>query len=241
MSTASVADHMMKQLSFVLLVGLAACSKTSDPAQKGSGKATESAPAADDKLAGVLPAKAPPAFAAWDLPARAKAWQGAHVVDGLAYEIAGTVAKVWDGTAEKKLTFTLESPCSAKLMEKSADGSESGSVATFTLKGGKLVAGLGEAGSRKGKSAIACVGGQVLTLDDAGTCLAWSSMFEWKSEPGTCAFAQQGGKEVFTAKVNNSDTTLVVDGDALMTEQLVNAHSSDFPDYAAAKAALAKK
>jgi len=204
-------------------------------------KASEPAPVSDE-LAAVLPKAAPSAFAAWDLPARAKAWQGAWVTEAslgspMALEIKGAVAKTWDGKAEKTLAFELESPCSAKLVENS-DGGSSSTTSHFTLRNGALVEGLGDAGSRKDKTAVACISNAVLTLDESGTCLSWDSMFDkWKSEPATCGFAQKEGKEVFTAKVNGMDVTLLIDGDALLSEQLAKASAAHHPDFAAAKAA----
>ena len=80
-----------------------------------------------------MPKKAPGAFASWDLPARVKAWQGAWVSEQslgfpTAVEVKGATAATWDGKAEKHLSFELESPCSAKLMEHAADGSSAGTT-----------------------------------------------------------------------------------------------------------------
>lgn len=239
----------MKLLASLLLITATltttACKKDDKDAAKAgaapAAKGTEPAPV-NDELAAALPKQAPPAFAAWDLPARAKAWQGAWVTEAslgspIAYEIKGAAATSWDGKAEKQLSFELESPCSAKLTEHTASGS-SGTTSHFTLRNGALVTGLGDAGSRKGRTAVACISNEVLTLDEAGTCLSWSAMFDrWKSEPGTCGFAQKDGKEVFTAKVNGMDTTLLVDGDALLSDQLSKTFAAHHPDFAAAKAA----
>lgn len=239
---------MNKLLAALLLVtATSACKKEDKPADKpGVAAKSEEGPAADDPLAAVLPKRAPAEFSAWDLPARAKAWQGAWVSEQslgspLAYEIAGAVVKTWDGKAEKTLAFELESPCSAKIIEKSAGGSSS-TTSHFTLKNGALVEGLGDAGSRKGKSAVACISNEVLTLDESGKCLSWSSMFDkWSSEPATCGFATKDGKEVFTAKVNGRDTELLIDGDALLSEQLAKKSAAKQADWATAKAAVAPR
>lgn len=217
--------------------------KTSGADKPGVAAKTDEAPGVSDELAAVLPKHAPAEFAAWDLPARAKAWQGAWVSEAAlgspqAMEIKGAMVTTWDGKAEAKLAFELESPCSAKLVEKSAGGSSS-TTSHFTLKNGALVEGLGDAGTRKGKSAVACISNQVLTLDDSGKCLSWSSMFDkWESEAATCGFATKDGKEVFTAKVNGMDTVLMIDGDALLSEQLAKKSSAKQADWAAAKAAV---
>lgn len=205
---------------------------------------TDEAPPVSDELAAVLPKRPPAEFTAWDLPARAKAWQGAWVSEAAlgvpeAVEIKGAVAKSWNGKVEKTLSFQLESPCSAKFTETLADGSTTGTVSKFTLKNGALVTGLGDAGTRKGKTAVVCVSNQVLTLDESGKCIAWTYMFDKAdSEPGTCALATKDGKEVFTAKVNGMDIELAIDGDAIMSEQLAKKSAAKHPDFAAAKAAV---
>lgn len=240
------ASRMKKLIATALLfTAVTACKKeeksTDKPGVAPVAK-SEEAPVSDE-LAAVLPKHAPAEFAAWDLPARAKAWQGAWVSEASlgspqAMEIKGAVVTTWDGKAEKKLAFELESPCSAKLIEKSESGSSS-TTSHFTIKGGALVEGLGDAGTRKGKAAVACVSNQVLTLDESGKCMSWSSMFDkWESEAATCGFAMKDGKEVFTAKVNGMDTELLIDGDALMSEQLSKTSAAKQADWTAAKAAV---
>ncbi len=248
----------MKTITLVLLsasLAASACKKDAADATPGSPatgstatKPTDkpAAPAGDDPLAAV-PSNLPAPFAAWDLPARAKAWQGAWVSEqslgfAQATEIKGANAKTWDGKAEKTLVFALESPCSATFTEKSSDGSSQSTTTHFTVKDGKLIEGLGDAGTRKGKAAIACVSDKILALDDAGACVAWTNDFgHWASGPSTCALAQKDGKDVFTAKVNGADYELLVDGDALMSDQLAHKSSAAYPDFAAAKAARDKK
>ena len=244
----------MKMLLFVSLtaaLAAPACSKDAAKAADSAGKAADSpapaaAPSAADPAA-AIPTDLPAPFAAWDLPARAKAWQGAWVSEqslgfGVATEIKGAAVTTWDGKAEKHLTFQLESPCSAKLVEASSGGGTSSTTSHFTLRAGKLVEGLGDAGSRKGKTAIACVSDKILLLDESGTCTTWENDFgRWKSEPGTCGFAQKDGKEVFTAKIRDSAYELQIDGDALLSAQLAGHSSAPFPDFAAAKAARDKK
>ena len=86
---------------------------------------------------------------------------------------------------------------------------------------------------------MACIADQVLTLDETGTCVSWSSMFDkWQSEAATCGFATKDGKEVFTAKVNGTTTELLIDGDALLTEQLAKKSAVKQADWTAAKAAV---
>lgn len=225
----------MKRLALVLVV---AC---------GSSKDADPKPTSNKKPDPVMPDKpdtTPAAFKAWDLAARAKAWQGAWVVDhggpALAIEVKGDQVTQWDGKAEKHLTFAVESPCSATFAEHKPDGSTETITTSYTLKAGKVVTGLGDAGSRNGKTAVACVSNKILVLDDTGKCVAWESFMGWKSEPAECGFSQKDGKEVFTAKVHGSDSTLQIDGDALMSEQLAGRSAPSFPDFAAAKAARDK-
>jgi hypothetical protein len=225
-------------------LALVACKKDTATTPPAAGDVAAK-PAAGDSppaSAAAIPANLPAAFAAWDLPARAQAWQGAWVSEqslgfAEAFMIAGTTATSWDGKVEKKLGFALESPCSARFSESSGGGTSS-TTTHFTLVGGKLVEGLGDAGSRKGKTAIACVSDQILTLDEAGACTAWEMHFErWESTPATCALVQKDGKDAFTAKVHDADYSLIADGDALLSDQLAHKSSAAFTDFAAAKAA----
>lgn len=185
-------------------------------------------------------------FAAWDMAGRRAAFAGAHLTPGdmigtwAAWEVQGTRVKVWDGTAEKTYDLAVKSPCEVEVIEVSAGGSSS-TTHHYTLKGGQLIMGLGDAGSRKGPEAIACISNAVVTLDASGHCLQWkASMFDkgkYESQPGQCAWVKEGDKELFAATVNGSETRLLVDGDALLTDQLQTTHSQKLPDFAAAKAA----
>lgn len=188
-------------------------------------------------------------FGAWDMAARRAAFAGAHLAPGdylgawVAWDVQGTKVKVWDGTAEKTYDLAVKSPCEVEVIEAS-DGGSSSTTHHYTLKGGQLgqlVMGLGDAGSRKGPEAVACISNAVVTLDASGHCLQWKeSMFDkgkYESQPGTCAWVKDGDKELFAATVNGSETRLVVDGDALLTEQLQTTHSEKMADFAAARAA----
>jgi hypothetical protein len=185
-------------------------------------------------------------FAAWDMAARRAAFQGAHVGPGdsagqwQAWNIEGTKITTWDGTAEKTLELDVISPCEAKIVEESAGGSSS-TTHHYTLQDGKLVTGLGDAGSRKGPEAIACVSNAIFTVDAKGTCTEWEApMFdkgEYKQKPATCGFKQDGDKEVFAVTNNGYESKLEVHGDALMSQQLAQTHSEKVADFAAAKTA----
>ncbi len=204
-----------------LLTTTAACSKKDEPAKgqgSAAGKVTDVPAPAKSKDTGP--------YAAWDMDARRAAFQGAHVTtDGKAWNVAGDKVAVWDGAAEQPLGFEVQSPCEVRVTETSADGSSSSTISHYTLK------------------AVACISNQSLVLDAQGTCTAWEHdafMKRWKSEPATCGFAKDGDKEVFRATVNGHETTLVIDGETMWSEQLASTHSQKPADYAAAKAALAK-
>lgn len=230
---------------FTLLVTLtslslaAACDKD-DAAGRAATKTTEAAER--------LPADQPSGpWAAWDMAARRAALQGAHVVPGNAlgtwhaWNVTGDKVTIWDGTAEKTLELSVASPCEVTTTERSPDGSSSGTTSHFTLQGGKLIKGLGDAGSRRGPEAVACISNKVFTLDAKGTCLEWErSMFKdgaYKSKPAECGWKQKGDVETFIASVHDRTTELEVHGDALLSGQLARTHSEKVADFAAAKAA----
>ncbi len=199
-------------------------------------------PAVPDWRIAVLPVNAPAEFAAWDMPGRAQAWQGVWLSQPglgffLAIEVVGTRVTSWDGSVEKTMEFALESPCSAKFIENSSAG-QSSSTTHFTVKAGKLLAGLGDAGSRKGNAAIVCASNVILVLDDTGTCTQYTPSFgNYNRAVGKCALRTQAGVEVFAARVNGVDLELLVDGDVIYSAQLGNMPDRSFADFAAAKAA----
>jgi hypothetical protein len=147
---------------------------------------------------------------------------------------------IWDGKEEKTFDFKVISPCEAKVTEKSAGGSSS-TTTHYTLQDGKIVKGLGDAGSRRGAEAVACISNKIFTVDAKGACTEWSSsMFDdgkYEQKPGTCGFKKDGDKEVFAATNDGYETKLGVYGDALLSEQLAREHSEKVADFAAAKTA----
>ena len=233
----------MKHLVIALAL-FTACKKSEKTEPSSSAKPTADMPAGKSGAAPAGP------FGAWDMPARQAAFQGAHVAPGSAlgmweaWEVAGDKVTTWDGKTEKKLEFKLISPCEVKITEKS-DGGSSSTTHHYTLLDGKIVTGLGNAGSRKGPEAVACVSNAIFTVDAKGTCTEWSPpMFDdgkYEQKPGTCGFKKDGDKEVFVATVNGSESTLEVHGDALLSQQLAGSHSEKVADFAAAKAARETK
>src|SRR5688572_19130553 len=152
----------MKTFLIAALVSAAGCDKK---AADGKGSAKVGADPSKTAMAHV--GKMPAAFASWDMAARHKAWQGAWAGDGgglgnkAAWQIAGTQVTYVDSRGEKTYELAVDSPCTAKMVEKAADGSSSSTTSVYTLKDGQLVTGLGDAGQKKGDTAIVCGGGDV--------------------------------------------------------------------------------
>lgn len=213
-------------------------------AQVARGSVIDAAAATDalDWRLAVLPVNPPVSFAAWDMPGRAQAWQGAWLSQPgagffVAIEVAGANVIRWDGKVENRLFFALESPCSAKFIERSTAG-ESSSTTHFTMRAGKLLAGLGDAGSRNDNAAIVCASDVILVLAKNGICTEVTPSFgKYNSAPGKCALRRKAGVEVFTATVHGSELELIVDGDAIYSKQLGTTPDQGFADFAAAKAA----
>jgi hypothetical protein len=230
-------------LCFTITATAGAACKKDDPAQTGG-----AAPAGDEPAPGA--AAETGLFAGWDLAGRRAALQGAHVTPGNSYGtwhawyVDGDQVTVWDGAQEKTLELSVPSPCEVKVTERTGSGS-SWSVTHFTLRKGVPVMGLGDAGSRRGEEAIACVSNRIVTRDASGACTEWKrSGFDdgpYESKPGTCAFVQDGERELFTIALDEYEARLWIDGDALLSEQLARTHSEKVGDYGAAKAARDQK
>jgi hypothetical protein len=231
-------SKLLITLVSVVPLSLAACKKDSGGGES-SGAAGAKAKAGESGGGGQ--------WGAWDMAARKAAFQGAHVAPGgsiglwEAWNVEGTKVTVYDGKAETVAELEVVTPCEATFRVTSPDGSSSGTTHHYTIEAGQLVIGLGDAGSRKGNTAVACISNKIVTLDASGTCLAWEQdMFEktkYESSPATCSFGKDGDKEVFKATVNGYETSLEVHGDALYTEQLAKVHNEKAADWAAAKAA----
>lgn len=89
------------------------------------------------------------------------------------------------------------------------------------MKAGKLWAGLGDAGSRKGKAAVVCAANVMLVLDESGRCTQYTPNFgNYRESAGHCALRSKAGGEVFTATVDGVAIELLVDGDAIYSTQL---------------------
>jgi hypothetical protein len=146
-----------------------------------------------------------------------------------ALDIKGDGAKAFDGKTEIPLGFELDSPCTASFKQPITEGAMKGGTSThtkqFLIKDGKVLAGEGAVGMRKGKAAIACMIGmdKLATLDDKGVCKSWSNMLDkWSSKDTTCAWSNEGGKDVLTIGTGNWSKKLIADGDFLMNEQFAD-------------------
>jgi hypothetical protein len=219
-------------------VSTTACKGKSKTGSEATGSGSAAAPVPIVTDASLVPTIPPGGLGT----ARVDAWQGAWLTQPgigffVAIDVVGNKVTSWDGKADKTLWLQIESPCSARLIEKSSAG-ESSTTTHYTLKDGKLLSGLGDAGARRGKAAIACVSNAILVLDESGKCSEWSVGFgEYKEAVGTCALQTKGDKQQFTATVNGMKVALTVDGDAIYSDQLGQKPDQHFGDFAAAKAA----
>jgi hypothetical protein len=220
-------------LSFCVAGALTGCKKTDNQDPPASKTAEGNKPAMDKPAASY-----PAAFDAWDMASRNAAWQGAWAGDGgslgwkAAWQITGDQIDYFDGKGEKHMTFALESPCTAKFAQTGKNGTE-WTVTTYTINNGQLITGLGDAGQKKGDQAVVCGGGKIFTVDAKG-CTEWEENFgKMESKPGDCGFAKDG----FHYKSYGNDTTLLVDGDTIWSDQLKATHATKHPDLAAARKA----
>lgn len=231
---------------FGVVLLLAACGKGGDAGKGGGG--------------GNLPAE----MSGFGAANASEVWQGAWTTrmnlsdtiklsDGLvAIDIKGDGAKAWDGKKEIPLGFELDSPCTATFKQPITEGAMKGGTSShtkqFVIKDGKLLAGEGAAGMRKGKTAVVCTIGMdtVHTIDDKGACKKWSNMMDrWRGSDEKCAWSQEGGKDVLTVGDGSWSHKLIADGDFLMDEQFSDqikksVHTKQ-ASFDAAKAALTAK
>lgn len=208
----------------VVVAFAAACGgKKDDGAGGGSGGGGDS---------GDMPAE----FSAWMPKGATEAWAGAHssrlmygggstmsmAGNPVALQITGGTAKVFDGNKEAELEFAIDSPCGVVFREKGKDGSTRYYHKNFLVRDGKLLAGDGAVGYRKGKTALVCTSGMdgVFVVDDKG-CKAFRQRFgdKWESEAKKCAWSSENGKDVVTLGEGDWARKLVADGDYLISDQ----------------------
>lgn len=178
-------------------------------------------------------------FAAFDFAAAKQAWQGAWVLEGevigsrVAWLVEGDRVRIFDGQSERELGFSVYSPCQVTTTDADAGVT---TYTSFTFVGEQLHAGLGSSGTVAGESVIVCDSGQTYVLTGA-TCAAWTEMFDdWKSEPASCKVEGQGPERKFVV----DDRSIAFLGErSLGTEQMKANVARKFPNFEAAKAALA--
>jgi hypothetical protein len=178
-------------------------------------------------------------FAAFDFAAAKQAWQGAWLLEGerigrrVAWLVEGERVRVFDGQAEKQLGFTVYSPCQVTTTDEDAGVT---TYTNFLFVGEQLHAGLGSSGTVAGEAVIVCDGGKTYVLI-GDTCAAWSEMFDdWKSEPASCKLEGQGPERKF---VIGDRSIAFLGDDAIGTDQMKGNVASKYPNFEAAKAALA--
>jgi len=185
-------------LVVAVLAALPACKKD----ESKSGETSTSGEKSAAKAPAPPAAKGP--FEAWDMDARRAAWKDQPL-------------------ATPGATREIISPCESKETVIGADGSKMGTITHYTLRDGKLVHGLGDAGAKKGNEAIACISNALFVLDASGTCTQWDDPWnegKYDKTPATCGFSADGTK--FTATLRGHDYELLVQGDALLSEQLAS-------------------
>lgn len=183
----------------------------------------------------------PAELGAWTPKGAVDAWQGAWTTRMnlsemirmgdfvVALDIKGEGAKAFDGKTEYPLGFEIDSPCTASFKQAITEGSLKGGTSShtkqFVIKDGKLLAGEGAAGMRKGKAAVVCTIGMdsIHTIDDKGACKKWSNTFDrWSSKDQKCAWTAENGKDVLTVGEGTWSTKLTADGDLLMNDQFAD-------------------
>lgn len=178
-------------------------------------------------------------FGAFDFEAAKAAWQGSWVLEGeaagnqVAWMIDGDALVEFDGEQERKLEFSIYSPCQVAYTDTEAGVT---TYKSFVLVDDALHTGLGSAGLVVGDATIACTGGKVYVLR-GDSCEAWSEMFDdWKSKPAACKVEGEGEDRTFVA--DGRELPFVSDT-ALATVQLQGKIAVKHPNFNAAKAALA--
>ena len=174
---------------------------------------------------------------------RQAAWQGAWSGDvgGIgnkgAFEVRGNKATVVDKKGTSEMTFSVDSPCTARFSHTDDSGLTSWTSVVYTLQAGKLVTGSGMAGSRDGERAVFCNGFTVFT-HDGKTCTAWSELFgETTSATGSCGIRSDGDTEVFFYAESGRGYSFPIEGDLIWSDQLKRNHATPHADLAAAKTA----
>lgn len=178
-------------------------------------------------------------FASFDFEAAEASWQGSWTLEGevlgkqVAWMIDGKQLVEFDGSKERKLEFSLYSPCQVTYTDTDAGVTV---YKSFTFVRETLHAGLGSAGTVAGDSVIVCDGGKTYVLEGE-QCQSWSEMFgDWKSEAASCKIEGEGAERKF---VVDGREIPFIDDVALGSTQMQRNVATKHPNFEAAKAALA--
>ena len=177
-------------------------------------------------------------FAGFDFAGAEAAWQGSWVLDGeggkqVVWMIDGASLVEFDGSAERKLEFAIYSPCQVTYTDTDKGVT---TYKSFVQVGDVLHTGLGSSGTVAGDATIVCTGGKTYVLRGE-SCEAWSEMFDdWKSKPAECKIEGEGDTRKFVA---GGSEVPFVSALALATTQLQRKVATQYPNFDAAKAALA--
>jgi hypothetical protein len=218
-------------LAGLLVVG---CGKKDDkPEEAPSGERTKEPVPETPKDAPKGP------FAQFDFGAAEAGWQGSWVLEGdvagkqVAWMIDGKQLVEFDGSKERKLEFSIYSPCQVAYTDTDAGVTV---YKSFVFVGDELHAGLGSSGTVVGDSTIVCAGGKTYVLT-GDTCEAWSEMFDdWKSEAAECKVEGEGAERKFV--VDGREIPFLGEA-ALGTVQMKANVATKHPNFEAAKQALA--
>ncbi len=180
-------------------------------------------------------------FAGFDLGAIKTRLEGAWVLGGSslgkkeAWQVSGSEVTVYDGKSEKKHELSLVAPCYGKLTCEEGGGTTS-NYFTFAFDGDTLYKGLGQAGLKKGDTIVACISGEIFTLQD-GKCQKWKeSMFGDKLKSADAECALEG--DVFKAKTRSGESELEIEGTVLLNQQMAKNQAVKTTDFAEAKSKI---
>jgi hypothetical protein len=221
---------------FALLLVLALAGAGCDKKDKESG--TEPGPAGKPAGAKHDTSAAGGPFAGFDLDAAKSKLEGTWVLGGSvlgrkeAWQVNGSEVTVYDGKSEKKYQMSLVAPCYGKLTREEGGGTTS-TYFTFAFDGDTLYKGLGQAGIKKGDSVVACISGEIFTLQ-GGTCQKWKeSMFGDKLKSSEAECSLEG--DVFKAKTRTGESELKLKGAVLLNQQMEKNQAIKTADFAEAK------
>lgn len=172
------------------------------------------------------------------MPATAhQLWQGAWLLQladdapPVAVDVRGDKAVLFDGVDEKQVEFRVIEPCAV------AFGSQE---IQFVIDAGKIRAGRGAAGMRKGTDAIVCGDGrdpgapeEGVYLVEGNRCATWKrdanslgatlGSAAWSFREGVCVWANARGEDLLETGTEHYRSLMVVKGDLLEEREFTKA------------------